>query len=267
MAHSVLTPDPWQHLQRLTPARIALGRAGGSLPSKEVLRFAMDHALARDAVWTELDVPALERDLQPLGLPIVAAASQATDRATYLKRPDLGRRLDESSVQGIAESIPPNTTFDVSLTIADGLSALAAQRQSPPLLAALVPLLRNAGLSLAPLVIVRQGRVAIQDEVGSAVRARCSVVLIGERPGLGTPDSLGAYLVFNPKPGNTDANRNCVSNIRPAGLPPKAAADTLHYLITQSLAKQLSGVQLKDDRMLMRSSAPGALTGVPSEPR
>ena len=255
-----MTPDPWQHLRRLTPARIALGRAGGSLPTAEVLRFAADHALARDAVWAELDVGRLSDALEPVGLPVQVMASRAADRATYLQRPDLGRRLDPGCAANLGSLATP-CGVDVPLIVGDGLSALAAQRQVPAVLAVLVPLLRASALSLGPIVVVRQARVAIQDEVGQLLRARAALMLLGERPGLGTPDSLGAYLVFDPKPGNTDADRNCVSNIRPEGLPPAAAARALHYLLTQALARRLSGVQLKDDRPLPGGEPPARLPG------
>lgn len=251
-----MTPDPWHNLRRITPARIALGRAGGSLPTAEVLRFAADHALARDAVTAELDADHLRADLDPLGLPVRIVASQAGDRATYLQRPDLGRRLDPASAADLAAAADPGGV-DVALVVGDGLSALAAQRQAPAVLAELVPLLRGSGLSVGPIVVVRQARVAIEDEVGQMLAARSALMLIGERPGLGTPDSLGAYLVYGPRPGNTDADRNCVSNIRPAGLPPAAAAATLHHLLTQALALRLSGVGLKDDRPLL-GNAPRA---------
>ncbi|HEX8911787.1 MAG TPA: ethanolamine ammonia-lyase subunit EutC [Humisphaera sp.] len=247
--------DPWQHLRQLTPARIALGRAGGSLPTAEVLRFAADHAAARDAVHAELDVEQLKRDVGACGLDVAEVTTRAADRAAYLKHPDLGRQLSPESERALASVGERTAGCDVALVAADGLSALACQRQVPPVLAALVPLLRAAGLTLAPLVVARQARVAVQDRVGAALRARASVVLIGERPGLGTADSLGAYLVFDPRPGRTDADRNCVSNIRPAGLPPAAAADAIHYLVTQALARRISGVELKDDRLLTTVSA------------
>lgn len=248
-----MTPDPCYHLRKLTPARIALGRAGGSLPTAEVLRFAADHALARDAVSAELDVGRLSEDLAGCGLPIRVVASEAADRAIYLQRPDLGRRLDAACAADLA-TLTVADGVDVALVVGDGLSALAAQRQAAPVLAALVPLLRGSGLSLGPIVLVRQARVAIEDEVGRLLRARAALMLLGERPGLGTPDSLGAYLVFDPKPGNTDADRNCVSNIRPAGLPPAEAARALHYLLTQALGRRLSGVHLKDDRPLLAAA-------------
>ena len=242
-----MTPDPWTRLREHTAARIALGRAGASVPTDEVLHFALDHALARDAVHAELDVDQLEKALAEVAgdVPIVRVATRATDRTTYLQRPDLGRQLDDASRDALAQIKRP---ADVCIVVADGLSATATQRHAVALFGLLVPKLRESRLSIAPLAIARFAWVALQDDVGHALGAKCSVILIGERPGLGTPDSLGAYFVFNPKPGNTDADRNCVSNIRPAGLPREAAAQTLHFLITQSLRLQLSGVRLKDDR-------------------
>lgn len=240
-----MTPDAWRGLRAHTAARVALGRAGGSLPTAEVLDFAMAHAAARDAVDAKLDVEALAGSLDDLGLAIVRLHSAATDRTTYLRRPDLGRRLNDASRKSLATIA---AEYDVSLVIADGLSALAAARQGPPLLIELVPSLRRAGVRLAPITIVEQGRVAIQDEIGQALGAAASVILIGERPGLGSPDSLGAYLVFGPTPGNTDARRNCVSNIRPEGLAIPAAAELIRYLLLESLRRKLSGIELKDER-------------------
>ena len=255
-----VTPDPWSSLRRHTAARVALGRAGGSLPTAEVLSFAMDHALARDAVHSEWDPDAAEEALRPLGLPVIRLQTQAADRLTYLQRPDLGRRLDDPS-RVTLHAATPSTPPDVALIVSDGLSALAGARHAPAVLEALVPKLQSAGLTLAPVSLVRHGRVAVQDEIGSALGAKLAVILIGERPGLGTPDSLGAYLVFDPKPGGrTDADRNCVSNIRPAGLPPTAAAETLYYLITESLRRRISGVSLKDEREPL--PAPGRETGL-----
>jgi ethanolamine ammonia-lyase small subunit len=239
--------DPWHTLRRQTPARIALGRAGGSLPTKELLNFQLAHALARDAVHQPFDPKVLERELAPLERPILHLQSAATDRQIYLLRPDQGRRLSDESRQVLASS--PNVNGpDISIVFSDGLSALAAHRQIPPLLGELLPLLKQSGFTLSPLVIVPLARVALQDEIGQLLNAKLSLILLGERPGLGSPDSLGAYLVFNPAAGRTDADRNCVSNIRPEGLPPAAAAHTLHYLITQSLRRLISGVSLKDDR-------------------
>ena len=246
MSESPVIPDPWAALRRHTAARIALGRAGGSLPTAEWLGFSMAHAEARDAVHSELDLDQLERDLSGLELPCMRLHSDAADRAAYLQRPDLGRRLDAASKTAlVAVNARP---ADLALIVADGLSALAAQRQAPALLRELLPTLRASRLTLTPLVLVRQGRVAVEDEIGELLHASAAVMLIGERPGLGSADSLGAYLVFGPKPGNTDAGRNCVSNIRAEGLAPKAAAQTLAYLVDGMMRRRLSGVGLKDER-------------------
>jgi ethanolamine ammonia-lyase small subunit len=167
-----------------------------------------------------------------------------------LQRPDLGRRLDERSRYTLQELPRPQATFDLTIIVSDGLSALAVHRQSVPLLAALLPRLARDGWQLAPFVVARFGRVALQDEIGQVLGAQLALMLIGERPGLGSPDSLGAYLVYGPRPGNSDANRNCVSNIRAEGLPHEAAAETIHYLLTEARRRRLSGVQLKDQRTL-----------------
>lgn len=239
--------DPWRDLRALTAARIALGRAGGSLPTAELLAFDAAHAAARDAVHSALDLDALARDLAPLGLPLLRLRSAAPDRATYLQRPDLGRALAPESAAALAAA--PRGA-DVALLVGDGLSAVAAQRHAPPLLAALVPRLRAAGLTLAPLALVEQARVAVQDPVGAALGARIAVIALGERPGLAAPDSLGAYLVLDPRPGRTDADRNCVSSVRPQGLPPAAAAELVAWLVVEALRRGISGVALKDERGL-----------------
>jgi ethanolamine ammonia-lyase small subunit len=212
-----------------------------------LLSFSLAHAVARDAVHQPFDPGHLERDLAPLDHPVYHLTTAAADRQTYLLRPDLGRQLADDSRQRLVISRNPEG-FDLSITCSDGLSALAAYRQIPALLAELLPRLRASGLRLAPLTIVPFARVAVQDEIGHALGVQVALILLGERPGLGSPDSLGAYLVYHPKPGNTDAGRNCVSNIRREGLSPPAAADLLHYLITQALHRRLSGVHLKDDR-------------------
>ncbi len=241
-----MTADPWAQLRRHTPARIALGRAGGSLPTAELLAFAADHADARDAVYSELDRQSLTNALLSLGLPILQLHSRAPDRETYLKRPDLGRRLDDGSAATVIENATADV--DVALVIGDGLSAVAAQRHAAAVLTHLVPLLRDRRFSLGPICIVTQARVAVQDEIGSLLGAKVAVILIGERPGLGSADSLGGYLVHRPAIGNTDAQRNCVSNIRTGQLDPPAAANVLAWLIEQSLVRRISGVELKDDR-------------------
>ncbi len=250
MSDGSLTPDPWAGLRRHTAARVALGRAGASLPTSELLKFSLDHAIARDAAHSELDLERLTQSLEPIGLPLRRVDTMVHDRTTYLQRPDLGRRLSDGARDELQQLASKTSARpDLVILIADELSGLAAQQHATPLLAALVPMLRKTSIATAPLIITRYARVALQDDVGSVMNAKASLILLGERPGLGTPDSLGAYLIFNPRVGATDANRNCVSNIRPAGLPLSAAADSIHYLITQSLRLQLSGVELKDERV------------------
>lgn len=241
-------PDPWRTLSRFTPARIGLGRAGGSLPTRPALEFQLAHARARDAVQRSLDVDALKRDLSRLVPAVLEVQSAAPDRAGYISRPDLGRALDAGSAAALAALPAPLAPFDAALVVADGLSALAAERHAAPLLAALLPLLARERWQLAPLVIVTQGRVAIADEIGAALGARMSVILIGERPGLSSPDSLGAYLTWAPRRGRTNAERNCVSNIRePDGLSYAAAAHKLAHLMSEARRLRLSGVALKED--------------------
>jgi ethanolamine ammonia-lyase small subunit len=242
------TFDPWHRLRQVTPARIALGRAGGSLPTRELLDFQHAHAAARDAVHQVFDPAALAREVAGLGRPVTHVRTRVTDRKTYLVRPDLGRKLDERDAESLERASGPGA--DVSLVLSDGLSALAAHRQIPLVLNALVPLLDKSGFTLAPIVIVPFGRVAVQDEVGERLGARASVILLGERPGLGSADSLGAYLVYGPRVGRTDAERNCVSNIRAGGLAPEEAAELIHYLIAQAIRRGISGVGLKDERGL-----------------
>ncbi len=219
-------------LRAFTPARVALGRAGNSLPTAELLRFQLDHARARDAVHEALDPSSLR-------LPHVLVRSAAPDRAAYLRRPDLGRRLAEGTVLAPGD-------YDAAIVIADGLSAPAVHRHARPVVEALMARLAG-GWRLAPLTVVLQGRVAVGDEVGERLGAPMTVVLIGERPGLTSPDSLGAYLTWDPRPGRTDAERNCVSNIRAEGLSYEAAAVTLEFLMTAARSRQLSGVALKDE--------------------
>ena len=233
-------PDPWQALRRHTPARIALGRAGTSLPTTEVLRFAAAHARARDAVHAPLDVAAIESELQALGLQVLRARSRAATRAEYLARPDLGRRLDDATF--VAPAASP-----LCVVVGDGLSAVAAQTHAAPLLAALRALLEAAGVPLAAVVVATQARVALGDEIGARAGAELVLVLLGERPGLSSPDSLGAYLTHAPRPGRADSERNCVSNIRPEGLAIGAAAARLAWLVREALRRRVTGIALKDD--------------------
>jgi ethanolamine ammonia-lyase small subunit len=238
-------PDPWHALRALTPARIALGRAGVSLPTRAHLEFQLAHARARDAVQDRLDVGRLQAALAAAGLKSVAVRSAAPDRAAYLQRPDLGRRLDPEARRELADSA--TGSVDAALVVADGLSARAAQHHAAPVLVSLAPRLLDAGWRLAPVVVVQQGRVAIGDEIGATLGARLVLVLLGERPGLSAPDSLGAYLTWDPRPGRTDAERNCVSNIRPEGLVPAHAAEKLAGLMLEAARRRVSGIALKDD--------------------
>jgi ethanolamine ammonia-lyase small subunit len=256
-----VTPARWDTLRRYTDARIALGRAGHSLPTAAHLAFQLAHAQARDAVHLPFDVMGVATALQLLGLKSLSLHSAAVDRAMYLQRPDLGRRLDEPSRQTLAEWRARQTagdcmaahrpdSFDLAFVIADGLSALAVHQNAVALISATLARLRadaSSDWSVAPIALVEQGRVAIGDETGHSLRANAVVVLIGERPGLSSPDSLGVYITWAPHPGLTDASRNCISNVRPAGLSIDAAAAKLHQLLVQSRIRQLSGVTLKDD--------------------
>lgn len=241
--------DPWISLRAYTTARIALGRTGTSVPLEEVLRFRLAHAHARDAVHSLPDVESLQQQVNALQAPVQVLHSSAADRQEYLQRPDKGRRLDAASAETL--SAMAGTGNEVAIVIADGLSATAVNRHTAPLLEQLLPLIRAAGMALAPVCIVQQGRVAVGDEVGALLKAKAVLVLIGERPGLSSPDSLGIYLTFQPSIGLTDEARNCISNIRPEGLSYRAAAEKAFYLLRESLRLQLSGVHLKDNEKLI----------------
>lgn len=238
--------DPWAGLGARTAARIAIGRAGASLPTREVLSFALAHAQARDAVGASLDRAALRPHLEALGLTVFDAESEARDRALYLRRPDLGRHLDRASVERI-EAAHGAGTYDLAIMIGDGLSATAVTAHALPLIEAALPLLQKLQLSLGPVVLAEGARVALGDEIGSILGARLVAVLIGERPGLSASDSLGAYLTYAPRPGRTDAERNCISNIRAGGLEPAAAARSLAWLAEAALARKTTGIALKDE--------------------
>jgi ethanolamine ammonia-lyase small subunit len=239
--------DPWFLMRGRTPARIALGRSGASLPTREVLDFALAHARARDAVHARLDKAGVASEISDLGLVVVELATEAADRAVYLRRPDLGRRLDGTSRERLCALAAGNDTgCDVALVIGDGLSATAVEKQARSVVAACLPGFQKLGLRLGPVAIVEGARVALGDEVGALLGARIVVVLIGERPGLSAADSLGAYVTFAPRPGRSDAERNCISNIRPEGLAPLPAARSLVWLVEAALAMQTTGVALKD---------------------
>ena len=240
--------DPWADLKQFTRARIALGRVGSSLPTKEILNFGMSHAMARDAVHLALDVGSLEKQIQSLGCDVLKLHSRAPDRASYLLRPDWGRRLNDESAQ-IIKALPQQK-IDVSIVIADGLSSLAVQKHAASMLQAMLQVIQQTMSSewkLGPVVISTQARVALADEVGELMNARMVILLIGERPGLSSPDSLGIYLTYQPKVGCSDADRNCISNVRPEGLSYEAAAKKLMWLVQESMRLKVSGVALKDE--------------------
>jgi ethanolamine ammonia-lyase small subunit len=244
--------DPWAPLRQLTAARIGLARSGASLATQPLLDFRLAHARARDAVHEPLDQARLVADLAELGLPVLTVASLVEDRQHYLMRPDLGRRLTAAAEAALAPY--GSREHDVVFVVADGLSARAVQSHAAPLLAQALPALRTEGWRIAPLVVARHARVAIGDPIAAAVRADIVAVLIGERPGLSAPDSMGAYLTWQPGPQSTDADRNCISNIRPEGVGYADAAFTLLHLLRAMRSHRLSGVRLKDDsdRLLIR---------------
>jgi ethanolamine ammonia-lyase small subunit len=244
--------NPWGMLRQFTSGRIALGRTGISLPTTPQLEFQLAHARARDAVHHELDAETLQQAVmaQQLVEHCVVVESSAGNRATYLQRPDLGRRLSSGSrqqLQLLASQSKQVGACDLAFVIADGLSALAVETNAVPFLKAVLERLAQDGLSLAPVTIVRQGRVAVGDEVGELLDAKLVVVLIGERPGLSSPDSMGLYMTWGPRVGLTDESRNCISNVRPAGLSYEEASYKLHYLVSEALRREVTGVQLKDE--------------------
>ena len=231
-----------------TPARVSLPTTGHSLATDEVLKFQLAHAQARDAVHAELHLASFEqrlRDELPVigeaGISVLQIETMATDRATYLRRPDLGRSLHADSVALLRAG-----SCDLVIVVADGLSALAIERHAIPLLHELLPLLLSAGWTMGPLALVRHGRVAVGDAIGALLGARLSLVLIGERPGLSSPASLGAYITWGPRGDRTDADRNCISNIGAGGLSPDAAAAKIFWYLQAGRARGITGVSLKD---------------------
>ncbi len=245
--------DPWQALRRFTAARIGLGHTGASQPTRAQLDFQLGHARARDAVHQALDAAELSAALTqawPAAPRPLLLHSAAADRNVYLQRPDLGRQLDAASRQVLLAPHGQGSeerACDLSVVVADGLSALAIMRHAAPLLQALHARLEAQAWRLAPAAIVQQGRVAVGDEVGELLGAKIVLVLIGERPGLSSPDSMGLYLTWAPRVGLTDERRNCISNVRPAGLRVDDAAERVHYLLVEAHRRQLSGVHLKDE--------------------
>lgn len=241
--------DPFARFRSVTRARIGLGRTGDSLPIRAVLDFQLAHARARDAVHGHVDFAAMEQRIAAMMVPVVRLKSRAKDRSTYLARPDLGRRVDPDVLAEVETG-----DYDVAFVIADGLSAAAVEAHAETVLTA--SLRRLGDLRIAPVVLGEQARVAFGDEAGAALGARIVVVLIGERPGLSVPDSLGAYLTFGPKVGRRDSERNCISNIHADGLSHELAADKIAWLVRAALKLGLTGVDLKEDM-----EAPALLAG------
>ncbi|MEO1079189.1 MAG: ethanolamine ammonia-lyase subunit EutC [Pseudomonadota bacterium] len=251
-----MVPNPWTELRGLTPARLALGRAGGSLPTSEMLGFQLDHARAMDAVHRNLSVAALEQALQ--ASPVISAVcgpnpihlfSKVRDRSAYLQRPDLGRQLDEHSYQLLHEQCGAGDgSIDLALVVGDGLSALAVELYAVPFLEAFLALVQRDTpvWRVTPISIVSQARVAVGDDIGEALKARAVLVLIGERPGLSSPDSMGLYLTWAPQRGKRDAARNCISNVRSAGLSCEDAAGKAFSLAKEAFRREISGIDLKD---------------------
>lgn len=233
-----VTKDIWARWRGTTNARIGLGRSGDALPTRPLLEFQAAHSRARDAVHGAADFTALTAALAPH--PTVALRSRAPDRASYLRRPDLGRRLDATDLPGLT---PDN--WDVAFVVADGLSARAVETQAVPVLQRCLQKL--AGWRVAPVALVTQGRVAIGDEIGAALNAAVVAVLIGERPGLSTADSMGVYITWAPQIGRVDSERNCISNIHAAGMQPEQAADLLVWLLGEARRRKLTGIDLKVD--------------------
>ncbi|MGP5323426.1 ethanolamine ammonia-lyase subunit EutC [Vreelandella titanicae] len=270
MAHDPSSPivveNPWERLNAFTDARIGLGRAGVSLPTSKLLAFQLAHAQAQDAVHCPLDVEALSTELtQALDLSEAPLRlhSHAQDRAMYLQRPDYGRRLNDETREHLQKATASQQRYDLAIVVVDGLSALAVQQNSAPFLGALYQMLSSdaADWQLAPLTLVEQGRVAIGDEIGALLNADAVLVMIGERPGLSSPDSLGLYMTWAPEPGLKDDRRNCISNVRPAGLQVEEAARRFFLLLKEARQLKLSGVKLKDrseDDVLEGDSASGS---------
>ncbi|HEY8903212.1 MAG TPA: ethanolamine ammonia-lyase subunit EutC [Chthoniobacterales bacterium] len=253
-------PDPvetnsWHGLRKFTQARIALGRTGDSQPTHAVLEFGLAHAQARDAVHVPMDAAQVEAQLAGEGFPVVHVHSAARDRREYLVRPDYGRRLDDASRDSLRTAATLAGPADVVFVVADGLSAFAPSRHAVPLLGILRR--RLCDWRIAPIVVALQSRVALGDEIGEIFGAEMVAMLIGERPGLSSPDSLGIYLTYRPRSGRSDAERNCISNVRPGGLDFETAAFKLHYLMENARRLELSGVDLKDDSDLLLAAGPG----------
>jgi ethanolamine ammonia-lyase small subunit len=236
-----VAPTRLAELSKTVQARIALGRCGSGQPTRASQQFMLDHAFAREAVWSELDIEGLAGRLGPHDLPVLDVKTQVSNRAEYLRRPDYGRRLRQDCLSKL-ESLRGG---DVAIIIADGLSATAVELNAVPVVDALLPLLRAAEFAPCPLIIVTHARVAVGDDIGAALGAKFVVLLIGERPGLSAADSVGAYVTYRPQRGLLDSNRNCISNIREGGLSPSKAAGDIIALLRAMRLQGVSGVHLR----------------------
>ncbi len=237
----------YKSMASITQARINLGNSGSGIPTKHLLKLKLDHALAKDAIYTKLNSNLLQSNLKDIGINSILVKTRAVDRDTFLKHPDSGRKLDNISRDILTNSDKEND-IDIIFIIADGLSANAIQKHAFLFISYILPGLKK-NYAIDEIVIVEQGRVAISDEICELRKAKLSIILIGERPGLSSPDSMGIYLTYNPKVGNTDEKRNCISNIRMLGLTYEMAAIKLNYLINESLKRKLSGINLKEESL------------------
>lgn len=263
--NGLVTTDSWKDLRQATSARIAIGRSGVSIPTGSHLDFQLAHARARNAVHHELDSGSLRIAAKTQCLDLIELQTAAETRAVYLQRPDKGRQLSVASAQQVRDTAAGAPGCDVAFVIGDGLSALAIEKHAAAFLAIAIPAMRAEGWRIGPTSIVRQARVGVGDEIGQLLQARLVVVLIGERPGLSSPDSLGIYMTFAPRVGLTDEARNCISNVRAEGMSYAEAAHKLIYLIGEAFKRGLSGVLLKDEsEALVSHNAPD--TALPSEP-
>ncbi len=242
--HNIMESDCWADLKSYTDARIAIGRTGASLPTHEYLNFSLAHAMARDAVHTPFERDMVREDIEMMGLKTLYVDSAATDRSLYLRRPDLGRKLSESSRQMLLDL--DSKGYDVAIVVGDGLSSTAIHQQAAPLIENLTPYLEQLNMTVAPIVLANQSRVALGDEVGELLKSKLVVILIGERPGLSSPNSLGIYMTWDPNTSRLESERNCISNVRLEGLTHDKAAFKLAWLIESAFTTHSSGVALKD---------------------
>ena len=247
--------NPWELLRRYTNARIAPGRVGGSMPTKPILQFRVDHAMAKESVQQDWNAWNTKQALEEKGLSSLVVQSQADSKLLYLQRPDLGKSLDTKSVDLLNSS--SGTNSDIGVVISEGLSAWAVERHVIPLLEKFLPLVSD--LTSGPIILAKYGRVALGDEIGELLGCRLVIVCIGERPGLSSPDSLGIYITYRPTKGTTDERRNCISNIHSRGLSYEEAAQRLHYLCRGALDRKLTGVDLKDNYIGIRNDHSGLI--------